>query len=143
MLEGPDAVRNAPHPELLPRLAVWVVFEAVMESVGPLFAIMLRRGRFELDREALAIVVKDHIDILESLLAKGMPMERSYDALMIAVQLPDTSVAELLLKSGATVSEPFYKSGIGAGHGVTGRARRSPCKDEMIALLRSHGCDEP
>jgi serine/threonine protein kinase len=54
-----------------------------------------------LDREAIASAVKAHIDILETLIAKGVSVEKSYDALMHVVELPDTSVVELLLRSGS------------------------------------------
>jgi ankyrin repeat protein len=144
LLKGPDAIRNAPRPETLLSLAVLRIDHAIREKIGAAkYELMRREGDYELDPEVIATVVNENIDLLESLLAQGAPMQRSYEALMAAVELPHTSVAELLLRSGASVSHPFYDAKPGVSSGIMAIARRSARKDEMIALLRQYGCEEP
>jgi hypothetical protein len=138
-LEDPDAIRNAARPELLPGLAVWIIDCAIRERIGPTkFEIMRRRGAYELDPDVIAAVVAEHLDILEKILDRGAPMGyRSFEALVMAVELPHTAVAELLLKAGAGDPErvrPWY--------GMLGpRVGRSACKGPMLALLRRHGIE--
>jgi ankyrin repeat protein len=144
LLDDPNAVRKAPRPETLVRLAVWRIDCAIRESVGSSkYELMRRKGAYELDPKVIADVVEENLDVLASLLANGAPMQMSYEALMIAVELPHSAVAELLLRSGASVTHPFYSVSPGVISGIMARARRSACKDEMIALLRRYGCEEP
>jgi Ankyrin repeats (many copies) len=144
LLDDPNAVRNAPQPETLVRLAVWRIDCAIREKVGPTkYERMRRQGAYELDPQVIASVVEENLEVLESLLANGAPMQMSYEALMFAVEFPHTAVSELLLRSGASVTHPFYSVRQGVISGIMARARRSACKDEMIALLRRYGCEEP
>jgi ankyrin repeat protein len=144
LLECPDATRNAPRPETLLSLAVYRIDYAIREKIGAAkYELMRRKGDYELDSDVIATVVQENIDLLESLLANGAPMQMSYEALMAAVELPHISVAELLLRSGTSVSHPFHSVKPGVISGIMARARRSARKDEMTALLRQYGCEEP
>jgi hypothetical protein len=136
ILVDSDACRKAPHPELLLRVAVFAVFDAVMEAVGESeFAIMYRSGVYKLDPEIIDAVVADHIDLLEEILAQGAPMSRwSFEALGMALELPHTAVAELLLQAGA--GSPDWAD-MDSGW-LDRRAERSACKDSMRDLLRRY-----
>ena len=140
ILAAPDACRDAPHPELLIRLAVWVMFDAIMKAVGEQeFVMMHRGGTWRLDAEVVDAVVADHIDLLEGVLAQGAPLSRGAEALGMALELPHTAAAELLLRAG-----------VGSGGRADAdpgrlerRAERSACKGLMRELLRrySSGCE--
>jgi hypothetical protein len=139
LLDDPGGVRNAPRPEFLPRLAVWVVLQAIMEKVGETeYVMMYRSGEYELDPDRIAAVVAEHTDILEKILAHGVPMSRwTFEALGTAVELPHTAVAELLLKVGTGAPE-WAPCDYGW---LDRRVECSACKDAMRALLHRYGID--
>jgi len=125
LLADCDAVYKAPRPELLLRSAVYLIGRKIYASGGK-------------DAQAAIAVIDSNIDLVNRLLECGAPMSRSFDALVCAVELPDPTVAKLLLEAGAHTRSESSTDGPARLWEV---AQQSTCPGDMIALLRSHGVD--
>lgn len=127
LLADCDVVYKAPRPELLLRSEVGLMVEKIRASGGE-------------DAQTAAAIIDSNIDLVERLLECGVPMSRSFDALVRAVDLPDPVVAKLLLEAGTHTRSA---SGSDGAMRLWEVAQHSPRSGDMIALLRSHGVDVP
>ena len=144
LLTDPQACRNAPSPELLPRLVVRAALDAIKDAVGrSAYTLMEHRGEYHLDPAVVDAVVAGHLELLRTILAQGVPMgRRGLEALGIALELPHPAFATLPLEAGACSTDCSARDQTR----LIQQAERSACKDKMLRLLQTYGikqADEP
>jgi ankyrin repeat protein len=116
LAERPTAARDAPAAEQLLTTFIGAVLERCWTQ----------------DRDDNKVLATDQ-DLLDALIAGGAPLDYGYDALCAALELPDPSLAEQLLKAGVPTTTPH------GGMTLAMAARNSPVRDAMLELLRRYG----
>jgi hypothetical protein len=82
-------------------------------------------------------VIRDHLDLLDALLIRGAPTSGGFEALRLALSLPDPSVAERLLAAGVPLRDRDIPD-----RPVTlllDAAEQSTAREEMLSLLSRYG----
>lgn len=133
MLAGdPLAITTSSAPERLLVTAVYLIHRALLNGDafhGPALE--------HVDPKAASAIVTRHIDLIDALLARGAPTTGGFEALRMALELPDPAVAERLLSAGVPLSDPRLPGPPAVW--LLSAAGRSHCREEMLALLRCHG----
>jgi hypothetical protein len=125
-----EAVARAPKPDWLLINAVDLIRLKVHReaTAGPLF---------RPDPGVAEGVIRDHLDLLDALIARGAPTSGSFHALRVALELPAPSIAERLLAAGVPLSD----SPLALPHStlLLDAAERSTAREEMLSLLGRYG----
>jgi hypothetical protein len=124
ILKDPDAVKKATNPGRLIEQAVSMIWQFSWQLRDP--------GAHEAGKK----MVRDNIDILESLWAQNVPAEKSSSAMYAALQLPDPLIAEALLKHGAPLE---YHQGPKPMDLLSVAQMNRYCAPEMSAMLSKYG----
>jgi hypothetical protein len=130
LADDPEAVAGAPKPDWLLMNAVDLIRLKVNReaTAGPLF---------RPDRGVAEGVIRDHLDLLDALIARGAPTLGSFHTLRVALELPDPSIAERLLAAGVPLSDPPMT--LPPSTLLLDAADRSPPREEMLSLLGRYG----
>ncbi len=139
ILDGdPDVLAKTSQPETLLGIAVGIIGDRIVKRTG--VGLAYRRhpaasGMPFQDEASVKEAVLEDLDLLDRLIARGALRFGSYDALYQAVALPDTMVAELLLRAGA---EQVPGPGSGNRLMLQFAAEQSACKGRMLSLLEQY-----
>jgi hypothetical protein len=142
ILEGAaDLIPETHRPESLLAMVVSLIGTRIVQRtrVGPSY----RRDRAASgipteDEAVVKAAVAEDLDLLDLLIARGALRYPSYDAVYMALELPDPTVAERLLEAGAERT-PGPRSGNLLP--LRYAAGQSACKERMLALLGRYQID--